>query len=165
MYDFDDYDEFLDDYDDLLDELDDWEDELDDREEDAYDMYESEVDEIDDYWDRENKHIKNSGIYTEEEVQQILANNEEMRRSKKNEAQERYELERDRLRFNREQVEHNREMAESEREIYRMLEEKERPTPGYNSQPVPRYERPSLLKRALAFAGAYHLFKKIFFPK
>ena len=45
------------------------------------------------YWNRENEYIKNSGIYTDEEVQQILANHEEIRRDKKEEAREWYEFE------------------------------------------------------------------------
>ena len=56
-------------------------------------MYESEVNEIDEYWNRENEYIKNSGIYTDEEVLQILANHEEIRRDKKEEAREWYEFE------------------------------------------------------------------------
>ncbi len=42
--------------------------------------------EIDEYWDRENQYIKDSGIYTREEVEQILANHEEIRRNQKEEA-------------------------------------------------------------------------------
>ena len=158
MYDdFDDYDDFLDDYNDQLDELA-------NREEDAYDLYESELDEIDEYWDRENDDIKNSDIYTDEEMQQILADHEERRMRKKREARERFESERDSIRLDREQMEFDRKMAESDRENDRLLEETEIPTPVYYPQPAPRYERPSLLKRALAFAGAYYLFEKIFSP-
>lgn len=42
--------------------------------------------EIDEYWDRENQYIKDSGINTREEVEQILANHEEIRRNQKEEA-------------------------------------------------------------------------------
>ena len=157
------YDDDFDDY--LLDDYNDQLDELEDQEQFAYDMYESEVNEIDEYWNRENEYIKNSGIYTDEEVQQILANHEEIRNSKKKEARERYEFERDSVRFEREQVEFDREMAESDREFNRMMDEMEEPEPVYYQQPAPQYERPSLLKRAFAFAGAYYLFEKIFYPK
>jgi hypothetical protein len=155
MYeDYDDYEDFLDDYNDQLNDLE-------DQEQFAYDMYESEVNGIDEYWDRENEYIKNSGIYTDEEVQQILANHEEIRKSKKKEAREWYEFERDTIHFDREQG----EMAESDREIERLLEETVEPAPIYYQQPMPQYERPSLLKRAFAFAGAYYLFSKLFHSK
>ena len=157
------YDDDFDDY--LLDDYNDQLDELEDQEQFAYDMYESEVNEIDEYWDRENEYIKNSGIYTDEEVQQILANHEEIRKSKKKEAREQYEFERDSVRFEREQVEFDREMAESDREFNRMMDEIEEPEPVYYQQPAPQYERPSLLKRAFAFAGAYYLFSKLVHPK
>lgn len=39
--------------------------------------------EIDEYWDSENQYIKDSGIYTPEEVEQILANHEEIRRNQR----------------------------------------------------------------------------------
>ena len=42
--------------------------------------------EIDEYWDRENQYIKDSGIYTPEEVEQILANHEEIKRNQRAEA-------------------------------------------------------------------------------
>ena len=53
----------------------------------------SEIREIDEYWDRENQYIKDSGIYTPEEVEQILANHEEIRRNKKQEALAKYKEE------------------------------------------------------------------------
>ena len=156
MYDdYDDYDDFLDDYNYQLEELE-------QQEEDAFDIYESQVDQIDEYWDRENEYIINSGIYTNEEVQQILANHGEIRKTKKKEAREMYEFEKETIRFDREQVEFNRQMAESDREIDRILKQAE---PVYSHQPVPQYERPSLLERAFAFAGAYYFFEKIFNPK
>ena len=157
------YDDDFDDY--LLDDYNDQLDELEDQEQFAYDMYESEVNEIDEYWNRENEYIKNSGIYTDEEVQQILANHEEIRKSKKKEARERYEFERDSVRFEREQVEFDREMAESDREFNRMMDEMEEPEPVYYQQPASQYERPSLLKRAFDFAGAYYLFSKLVHPQ
>ena len=57
-----------------------------------YDL-DSEIREIDEYWDRENQYIKDSGIYTPEEVEQILASHEEIRRNKKDEAREKYRRE------------------------------------------------------------------------
>ena len=153
------YDDDFDDY--LLDDYNEQLNELEDQEQFAYDMYESEVTEIDEYWNRENEYIKNSGIYTDEEVQQILANHEEIRKSKKKEARERYEFERDSVRFEREQVEFDREMAESDWEFNMMMDEMEEPEPVYYQQAAPQYERPSLLKRAFAFAGAYYLFSKL----
>ena len=57
------YDEFEDD--DLLMDYDDdllYDEELEEM------VYEDKVSEINDYWDRENEYIKNSGIYTKEEV-------------------------------------------------------------------------------------------------
>lgn len=72
MYDdYDDMDDYLDDLDDDL-EDDDLDDDFDFEEEMIEDNYQMQVDEIDEYWDRENGYIINSGIYTEEEVQQIL---------------------------------------------------------------------------------------------
>lgn len=75
---YDDYDE----YDSLMDEVDD----LLYNEEDERDIYEKEVDEINEYWDRENEYIKSSGIYTKEEVEQILENHNRIRKEKLAEA-------------------------------------------------------------------------------
>ena len=44
------------------------------------------IKEIDEYWDRENQYIKESGIYSPDEIEQILAKHEEIRRNKKQEA-------------------------------------------------------------------------------
>ena len=46
--------------------------------------------EIGEYWDRENQYIKDSGIYTPEEVEQILANHEEIRRNQREEASKKF---------------------------------------------------------------------------
>lgn len=46
--------------------------------------------EIDEYWDRENQYIKDSGIYTPEEVEQILASHEEIRRNQREEASKKF---------------------------------------------------------------------------
>ena len=72
---YDDYDDYLDDYNDQLDELE-------EQEQDAFDSYESELEEIDDYWDRENEYIRNSGIYSEDEVNQILEEHNRIRKGR-----------------------------------------------------------------------------------
>ena len=69
-----------------------------------------EIQEIDEYWDRENQYIKDSGIYTPEEVEQILANHEEIRRSKKAEVRAKYKEEMEMLRDDIEQMEYDREI-------------------------------------------------------
>ena len=53
--------------------------------------YDSVVNEINEYWDRENEYIKNSGIYTKEEVAQILDNHNQIRNEKLAEAKKDYE--------------------------------------------------------------------------
>ena len=55
------------------------------------DECQSKLQEVDEYWDRENQYIKTCGIYTPEEVEQILANHDEIRRSKKDEIKQEYE--------------------------------------------------------------------------
>ena len=74
-----------------------------------YDL-DSEIREIDEYWDRENQYIKDSGIYTPEEVEQILANHEEIRRNKKAEVRAKYQEEMEMLRDDIEQMQYDREM-------------------------------------------------------
>lgn len=94
MYDdYDDMDDYLDD--DLEDDY--MDDDLVFEEEMIEDNYQMQVDEIDEYWDRENEYIINSGIYTEEEVQQILEDHNSTREEKKAEAREIYEMEKERL--------------------------------------------------------------------
>lgn len=55
------------------------------------DEYQSKLKEVDEYWDRENQYIKSCGIYTPEEVEQILANHNAIRRSKKKEIKKKYD--------------------------------------------------------------------------
>ena len=74
-----------------------------------YDL-DSEIREIDEYWDRENQYIKDSGIYTPEEVEQILANHEEIRRNKKAEVRAKYKEEMEMLRDDMEKMQYDREM-------------------------------------------------------
>lgn len=71
--DIDDVDEFA--VDDYLDSLEEYEEALDDlafEQENLRDEYEMKLQEIDEYWDRENQYIMTSGIYSEEEVQTIF---------------------------------------------------------------------------------------------
>lgn len=70
----------------------------------------SKIREIDEYWDRENQYIKDSGIYTPEEVEQILVNHEEIRRNKKAEVCEKYKEEMEMLRDDIEQMQYEREI-------------------------------------------------------
>ena len=78
--------------------------------------YESKIHEIDEYWDRENQYIMNSGIYTKEEVQQILANHEEIRKSKKKDVAKEYLDGLAMIRGERSQIKFDKEMAEYDRE-------------------------------------------------
>ena len=68
--------------------------------------------EIDEYWDRENQYIKDSGIYTPEEVEQILANHEEIRRNQREEASKKFNEEVQRYRDELSQMELDMDMEE-----------------------------------------------------
>ena len=68
--------------------------------------------EIDEYWDRENQYIKDSGIYTPEEVEQILANHEEIRRNQREEASAKFNEEVQRYRDEHAQMELDMDMEE-----------------------------------------------------
>ena len=75
-------------------EYDSWMEEIDDLiyDEEVEEMhYDSVVNEINEYWDRENEYIKSSGIYTKEEVAQILDNHNQIRNEKLAEAKKDYE--------------------------------------------------------------------------
>ena len=176
MYDdYDDSDVYLDEYDDELDmyddEIDGYDDELRDLEDDEFmldDSYESEIREIDEYWDRENEYIKSSGIYTDEEVQQILANHEEIRNSKKEEARANYEIDKELLSVDREQLQLDREMAESNRDAVKLerdiaqTERESSRVANYSAYTNPAPEKPSFVKRAFTAAAIYHFLKKLF---
>ena len=113
---YDDYEYELDSYND---EIDGYNDDLRSLEDDGFilrDSYESEIEEIDEYWDRENQYIKDSGIYTKEEVEQIIANHEEIRRSKKAEIKAKYKGDLEILRDEREQILFDKDMAEFNRD-------------------------------------------------
>ena len=182
--DFDNYDDFgdyddiddVDEYavDDYLDSLEEYEEALDDlafEQENLRDEYEMKLQEIDEYWDRENQYIMTSGIYSEEEVQTILANHEQIRREKKAEAKHDYEAEKERLRFERDNLRFDREMDRQDWELARQTKEMERNEAAvysHQEQAAQSYisgwqqEKPGLLKRIFTFAGMYYLFKKLF---
>ena len=182
--DFDNYDDFgdyediddVDEYavDDYLDSLEEYEEALDDlafEQENLRDEYEMKLQEIDEYWDRENQYIMTSGIYSEEEVQTILANHEQIRQEKKAEAKLDYDAEKERLRFERDNLRFDRETDCQDWELAKQTKEVERSEAAASShqeraakpyisgwQP----EKPGLLKRIFTFAGMYYLFKKLF---
>ncbi len=182
--DFDNYDDFgdyediddVDEYavDDYLDSLEEYEEALDDlafEQENLRDEYEMKLQEIDEYWDRENQYIMTSGIYSEEEVQTILQNHEQIRREKKAEAKLDYEAEKERLRFERDNLRFDREMDKRDWELARQTKEMERneaAASSHQEQAAQPYisgwqpEKPGLLKRIFTFAGMYYLFKKLF---
>jgi hypothetical protein len=182
--DFDNYDDFgdyediddVDEYavDDYLDSLEEYEEALDDlafEQENLRDEYEMKLQEIDEYWDRENQYIMTSGIYSEEEVQTILQNHEQIRREKKAEAKLDYEAEKERLRFERDNLRFDREMDKQNWELNRPTKEMERSEAAASSHQEPaaqpyisgwQPEKPGLLKRIFTFAGMYYLFKKLF---
>ena len=182
--DFDNYDDFgdyediddVDEYavDDYLDSLEEYEEALDDlafEQENLRDEYEMKLQEIDEYWDRENQYIMTSGIYSEEEVQTILQNHEQIRREKKAEAKLDYDAEKERLRFERDNLRFDREMDKQDWELARPTKEMERNEAAasfHQEQAAQPYisgwqpEKPGLLKRIFTFAGMYYLFKKLF---
>lgn len=182
--DFDNYDDFgdyddiddVDEYavDDYLDSLEEYEEALDDlafEQENLRDEYEMKLQEIDEYWDRENQYIMTSGIYSEEEVQTILQNHEQIRREKKAEAKLDYEAEKERLRFERDNLRFDREMDRQDWELARPTKEMERneAAASFHQEKVDQPyisgwqpEKPGLLKRIFTFAGMYYLFKKLF---
>ena len=130
---YDDYEYELDSYND---EIDGYNDDLRSLEDDGFilrDSYESEIEEIDEYWDRENQYIKDSGIYTKEEVEQILANHEEIRRSKKAEVKAKYKGDLEILRNERVQILFDKEMAEFNRDCIKDEIEYEQILSGNNT--------------------------------
>ena len=170
--DIDDVDEYA--VDDYLDSLEEYEEALDDlafEQESLRDEYEMKLQEIDEYWDRENQYIMTSGIYSEEEVQTILQNHEQIRREKKAEAKLDYDAEKERLLFERDNLRVDREMDKQDWELARQTKEMERSEAAASShqeQAAQPYisgwqpEKPGLLKRIFTFAGMYYLFKKLF---
>ena len=163
--DYDDYlDDELDDYldDELDDELDNLLlDDLDDEAERIRDDYEMQLEEIDEYWDRENEYIKSSGIYTPEEVEEIVENHNRIRQEKKEEVREEYEVDKEHLKWKREQAAYDRKMHREERVYERPHREPPKPKqPVYSYRPQPK--EPSIAKRAFTMAAIYHFLKKLF---
>lgn len=105
----DEYNSFMDDYDsDLTDlKMQEWQ---------AKDECKRQLREVDEYWDKENKYIKTSGIYTKEEIAQILEQHEEIRRNKKKEILERFDFDMDMIAYDKEQLEFDREQVEMDLE-------------------------------------------------
>ena len=91
------------------------------NEEDERIEYERRVKEINEYLDRENKYIKSSGIYTKEEVRQILEEHNRIRREQLAKAKEDFVGEIDWIReqkhFAAENIRMEREYQELEREL------------------------------------------------
>ena len=121
------YDDYDNDYlDGLDDELDSYNDEIEEYNDNLESLdsnvsllensYEFKIKEIDAYWDRENQYIIGSGIYTKDEVQQIIAHHEEIRRSQKEDAQREYQTDMSSLSDEREQIMFDKEMAEFNRD-------------------------------------------------
>ena len=130
---YDDYEYELESYND---EIDGYNDDLRSLEDEGImlrDRYKSEIEEIDEYWDRENQYIKDSGIYTKEEVEQILANHEVIRRSKKEEVEAKYKDELEMLSDEREQILFDKEMAEFDRDYIKDEIEYEKILGGSNT--------------------------------
>ena len=110
VFDYDEYDSLMDEFDDLL-----------CNEEDERDIYEKKVGEINEYWDRENEYIKSSGIYTKEEVEQILDNHNQIRNEKIAEAKKDYEEALDWIREQKQWAVEQRQWEREDREIERQL--------------------------------------------
>lgn len=106
----DEYNSFMDDYDSGLTDLkmQEWQ---------AKDECKRQLREVDEYWDKENNFIKSIGIYTNEEIAQILEEHEEVRRSKKKEILERFDFDMDMIAYDKEQLEFDREQAEMDLDI------------------------------------------------
>ena len=84
-------------------------------------IYDQTVREINEYWDRENEYIKKSGIYTKEEVRQILDEHNRIRREKIAEARKEYEEEIDWMKEEKRMAAEDRQMEKEERELERQL--------------------------------------------
>ena len=113
MYDYDDYDSLME-VDDLL-----------FNEEDERLEYDRRAREINEYWDRENKYIKSSGIYTKEEVRQILDEHNRIRREQLAKAKEDLAWGLDWIREQKQFAAENIRMEREYRELERELEMQE----------------------------------------
>lgn len=110
MYDDYEYDSLMDEIDDLI-----YDEEV---EKMNYDFL---VNEINEYWDRENEYIKSCGIYTKEEVEQILNNHNKIRNDKIAEAKKDYEEALDWIREQKEWAAEQRQWEREDREFERQL--------------------------------------------
>jgi hypothetical protein len=110
VFDYGEYESLMDEYDDLL-----------CNEEDEKDIYEKKVSEINEYWDRENEYIKSSGIYTKEEVEQILDNHNQIRNEKIAEVKKDYEEALDWIREQKQWAAEQRQWEREDRELDRQL--------------------------------------------
>lgn len=182
--DFGDYDDCLDDFDDFgeyEDFLNDYENQLMEfelREEDARDIFETRTRDIDEYWDGEERYLRDSGIYTEEELKQVLSDLDESRREQKEQALADYEMEKSFIQDDREMLEIDLELAEDDRqlrmeekqmelEIERMeLEAERKEMENSKRASINRsYNQPkksSFFKDLITSAAIYHFLKKIF---
>lgn len=125
MYDdYDDYDSLMEETDDIL-----------FNEEDERMTYEYKVNEINEYWDRENEYIKSSGIYTQEEVQQILDEHNRIRNEKIAEAKKIFNDNLNWIREEKEWAAQERQWEKEDRELERQLaaQEEEEEEAAYNA--------------------------------
>lgn len=182
--DFGDYDDYLDDFDDFgeyEDFLNDYENQLMEfelQEEDARDIYETRTRDMDEYWDGEERYLRESGIYTEEELKQVLSDLNESRREQKEQALADYEMEKSFIQDDREMLEIDRELAEDERE-WRMEEkqieletermeleaerrEMEEARRASMNRSYHQPQKPSFFKNLITSAAIYHFLRKIF---
>ena len=156
MYDDYEYDSLMDEIDDLI-----YDEEV---EKMNYDFL---VNEINEYWDRENEYIKSCGIYTKEEVEQILENHNRIRNEKIAEATEYYERELEWIREQKEWAAQERQWERENREYERLMaleeaEEARLDSYSHNIGSRDYTPKPSLASRLLTGAAIYHFLKKLF---
>ena len=87
------YDEAVDEFNDFMDDYKRQLNDLNDQGRDLKSNYDLQKQQIDEYWDREDQYIRDSGIYTEVEIKQILEEHNEARSSQKEDAKAAYEME------------------------------------------------------------------------
>ena len=160
---YDEFDDYAYDDDSLMEEIDDI---LYDEEYERT-LYEVNVCEINDYWDRENEYIRSSGIYSDDEVEQILENHNRIRDEKIAEATEDYERELEWIREQKEWAAQERQWERENREYERLMaleEAEEARLDSYFHNIGSRDYTPkqSLASRLLTGAAIYHFLKKLF---
>ena len=128
--------------------------------------YEYSVSEINEYWDRENEYIKNSGIYTKEEIQQILEEHNRIREDKIADVKFFYDESMDFFREERQWAEKERQWARQEREYERQLAIHETLTRNTVYLPNVRPQTVSPIREfannMIIAAAIYRLLKRIF---